>query len=74
IVQRIFNMKVNYGFLARLALFVAITLLLNLGSRLLPFHWVISFMIMVVASLGASVAIGLLNPRNMVHILRYGDQ
>ncbi|MFO7979069.1 MAG: oligosaccharide flippase family protein [Bacteroidales bacterium] len=74
IVQRIFNMKVNYGFLARLALFVAITILLNLGSRLLPFHWVISFMIMVVASLGASVAIGLLNPRNMVHILRYGDQ
>jgi O-antigen/teichoic acid export membrane protein len=73
VVQRIFKLKVNYVFLAKLAVFIVATILIGIVSLELPFSWLKNLLVMGLASLGFALAIRLLNPKNMLKILGYGS-
>jgi O-antigen/teichoic acid export membrane protein len=72
IVQRIFKFKVNYKFLGVLLLFVIGVVLINYGSKLLHYNWMINFIIMTVACFVYANFIRLLNIRAILDIVKNG--
>ena len=72
IVQRVFKFKVNYKFLSVLLLFVIGVVLINYGSKLLHYNWMINFVIMTAACFIYANVIRLLNLKAILNIVKNG--
>lgn len=73
IVKKVFGFRYNGLMIIRIFSFALGTILLFLLSKMLPFDWKICFMIMAFASLLLALFTGLLNIRDMVRVLRHGE-
>lgn len=74
LVKKIFGFSMNFPFLTKLGIFIIATILINILSLNLPFSWAVNFIIMGFGCLGFSLAIGLLNPVHMMHIIKGGEK
>jgi O-antigen/teichoic acid export membrane protein len=74
VVLYIFKLKVNYTLILKLALYLIGVYFINLGSKLLPFDWYISFLIMIAVSILLAIFTRLLEPRNLIQIFKYGEK
>ncbi len=80
IAQKIFRFKVNYRLLLTLAVFIVGVIIINYFSKNIHHEffeeknrWIINFTIMIFASGIWSFAIGLINIKSIVRILKYGN-
>ncbi len=72
--QYMFRFRVNYRFLAVLALFAASVVFLTYLSRMLPFYWLINLALMVGISLLIAFSIRLISLRSIWIILRSREE
>jgi hypothetical protein len=70
--QRLFKFKVNTGLLLQLLVFVPGIVLLAWSSKMLPFGWMINLIIMAGTGFLLALLSGLLKPRSLFRILKYG--
>jgi O-antigen/teichoic acid export membrane protein len=68
--QYFFRFKIDYRFIATLGIFILLVVGFNFISKGLSFHWLISFSIMLVASLIAAFALRLINIMEIVRLLK----
>ncbi|MFW5706384.1 MAG: oligosaccharide flippase family protein [Bacteroidota bacterium] len=73
LVCHMFRFRKNYLFLAKLVVFIPGVVALGYYSRGFGFSWHINAGIMIVAAVLFSMLIRLLSPRNLFHVLKYGD-
>ncbi len=73
IVKNLFGFRVNYGFLGRMVFFIVGTILINMGSLLFPFPWKVSLLLAVLFSISLAVVSGMLSPRHIYQLMRYGE-
>jgi uncharacterized membrane protein len=78
-VQRIFRFRINYRYLATLALFFAGVILFNVISRWVRIewrfvsenhYWLVNFALMMIFSFGLAAMLRLLHIRSLIRILR----
>lgn len=72
IAQNVFKFKINYRLILTIIVFSTGVILINYFSKELTSRWLVNFGIMVLASLVWAFAIGMLNIKSMVRIMRYG--
>jgi O-antigen/teichoic acid export membrane protein len=70
LVKRIFNYKINVRFLSMIFVFVAGLWLISYFSRMLFDNWMYNIAVMLVSSLLLAMALGLLNVKGFIQILR----
>ncbi len=70
IAQRLFRFRVNFKFLAALALFVAGVVTISFASKYLYAEWKLNFLIMIVASVLLSILLRLLHIKQFITIIR----
>jgi len=68
--QYYFRFKVDYRFVFTLVLFVILVIGFNLISKELSFHWLVSFSIMLIASLISAFALRLINILEIIRLLK----
>lgn len=68
--QVIFKFKVNYKFLASLAVFVVLVYSAGYFSKMLQFEWKISFVLMIAFSVLISIPLRLLHIKQFIHIIK----
>lgn len=73
IAQRIFKFKVNYRLINTFIMFTIGVISINYAAfRVLPFHWMINFSIMVSICLGWALVSGMISPKAIFRLLKYG--
>jgi O-antigen/teichoic acid export membrane protein len=73
IAQRIFRFKVNYRLINTFIMFTIGVASINYAAfRVLPFHWMINFSIMVSICLGWALISGMIRPKALFRLLKYG--
>jgi hypothetical protein len=72
-VQILFNFKVNYNLLIKVAIFIAITLSINIYVSQLSMDWVARFIIAAGGSFAIAFALKLISIRNLIHIVKYEE-
>jgi O-antigen/teichoic acid export membrane protein len=73
IVQRIFKFKVNYRLINTFIMFSIGVISINYGSvKILPFHWMINFSLMVVTCTAWAFISGMISPKAIFRLLKYG--
>ncbi len=70
LVQRIFKYKVNVRFISTIFIFIAGLWVISYFSRMLFDNWMYNIVVMMAASMLLSMALGLLNIKGFVEILR----
>jgi O-antigen/teichoic acid export membrane protein len=68
--QYIFRFKIDYRFVFTLLLFILLVIGFNFISKEFSFHWLVSFSIMLAASLIAAFALKLINIVEIVRLLK----
>ena len=72
IAQRIFRFKVNFKLINTLIMFAIGVIAINYGSKLLPWNWMVSFVIMVAScGLWAFVS-GIISIKGIYRMMKYG--
>ncbi len=74
VVRKIFRLQTNHGFLLRLVLFIAGTVLIAWLSTMLPFPWIVNLAAMGICSLSLAIAIRLVSLWNIYQLIRYGGE
>ncbi len=73
IVQRIFKFKMNYRLINTFIMFSIGVISINYGSvKILPFHWMINFSLMVITCTGWAFVSGMISPKAIFRLLKYG--
>jgi O-antigen/teichoic acid export membrane protein len=73
IAQRVFKFKVNYRLINTFIMFTIGVISINYAAfRVLPFHWMINFSIMVSICLGWAFISGMISPKAIFRLLKYG--
>ena len=79
IAQSVFKFRVNYRLLLTLLVFILGVVLINYFSKKInhhllsdAHHWMVNFAVMVVGSVALAFAIGILNVKGMVRLLKHG--
>lgn len=70
--QKIFKFTVNYRVINSLIMFAVGVFAINYGSKMLTLNWMISFMIMVVASGLWAFVSGVLSVKGIMRLYKYG--
>jgi O-antigen/teichoic acid export membrane protein len=72
IAQRVFKFKVNFKLINTLIMFALGVIAINYGSKLLPWNWMVSFVIMVAScGLWAFVS-GIISIKGIYRMMKYG--
>jgi O-antigen/teichoic acid export membrane protein len=72
IAQRVFKFKVNFKLINTLIMFAIGVVAINYGSKLLPWNWMVSFVIMV-ASCGVWAFVsGIISIKGIYRMMKYG--
>ncbi len=74
VVRSMFRMHINIPFLAKLACFVACTLLLGRLSLMLPLGWKPGLLVFGLVSIGIAMALGIISIRQIYQLVRYGGE
>lgn len=69
----IFKLRVNYKLLILLLIFAAGVTIFGIIARDLPYHWMVSFALMIILSGILAFSIGLIKPKSIYQILKYED-
>lgn len=73
IVQRIFKFKVNYRLINTFIMFSIGVISINYGSvKILPFHWMINFSLMVITCTAWAFISGMISPKAIFRLFKYG--
>jgi O-antigen/teichoic acid export membrane protein len=73
IAQRIFRFKVNYRLINTFIMFSIGVISINYGSiKILPFHWMINFSLMVITCTAWAFISGMISPKAIFRLLKYG--
>ncbi len=72
IAQRIFKFKINYKLINTLIMFAIGVIAINYGSRMLDLNWMMSFVIMVAASVLWAFVSGIISIKSIFRIVKYG--
>ncbi|MES2287860.1 MAG: oligosaccharide flippase family protein [Bacteroidota bacterium] len=72
IAQRIFKFKINYKLINTLIMFAIGVVAINYGSRMLDLNWMMSFVIMVAASVLWAFVSGIISIKSIFRIVKYG--
>jgi len=67
---KVFRFKINYGYLARLVIFVIGVILINFLSKFIENNWITGFALMLMGSLLIAAATGLLNIESALNIFK----
>lgn len=68
LVQHYFKFRMNYRFIAALAIFTATVILFNIASLQLPFQWQVNFVFMVLAGTFMAFVLRLINLKEILHL------
>ncbi|MFP4063896.1 MAG: oligosaccharide flippase family protein [Bacteroidales bacterium] len=74
VVQRLFDLDINYSFLSRVLIYAAGVVFLGFISSFAPFPWQINIVVMGLGSLGLSLAVKLISPRQIYQLIRFGER
>jgi O-antigen/teichoic acid export membrane protein len=72
IAQRIFRFKVNYRLINTFIMFSIGVIAINFGSKILPYHWMIKFSLMVITCIGWAFISRMISPKAIFRLLKYG--
>lgn len=73
IAQRIFKFRVNYRLINTFIMFTIGVISINYAAfRVLPFHWMVNFSIMVSVCAGWAFVSGMISPKAIFRLLKYG--
>ncbi|HET6225138.1 MAG TPA: oligosaccharide flippase family protein [Bacteroidia bacterium] len=73
IAQRIFKFKVNYRLINTFIMFTIGVISINYAATIiLPFHWMINFVVMTLTCVGWAFVSGMISPKAIFRLLKYG--
>jgi len=70
---KIFKFKVDYKFLAALAIFIVLAAVISYESSALSFSWIINFIIATAGCFAVAILLKLIQPSAIYKIIKYGE-